>query len=127
MLFLGIGMASAQPGNRDPEARIQQREIEGLTEGIYLYQKTRWQKLNRFLNQLRKNKSKLFAEMRDSGDMDREKMRETMTKMRTEQDEKIKAVLTEDQVKKLVKYREEQAEQRRSENGEDKKFVLHLL
>ena len=50
--------------------------------------------------------------MRESGNMDREKMREERTKMTAETDKALKAVLTAEQGVKLDAYRKQQAEER---------------
>jgi Spy/CpxP family protein refolding chaperone len=50
--------------------------------------------------------------MRESGNMDREKMREERTKMMAETDKKLKAVLTAEQGVKLDAFRKKQAEER---------------
>jgi Spy/CpxP family protein refolding chaperone len=43
---------------------------------------------------------KAMEEMRNSGSMDREKMKETRDKLNIERDTKLKGILTEDQMKK---------------------------
>ena len=50
--------------------------------------------------------------MRESGDMDRDKMREERTKMQAETDKKLKAVITAAQGVKLDAFRKKQAEER---------------
>ena len=54
----------------------------------------------------------MFAKMRESGNMDRDKMREERTKMQAETDKQLKAVLTPEQGVKLDAYRKKQAEER---------------
>lgn len=43
-----------------------------------------------------------MEEMRNAGTMDREKMKETRDKLNAERDLKLKAILTEDQMKKWI-------------------------
>ena len=45
---------------------------------------------------------KAMEEMRNSGSMDREKMKETRDKLNAERDTKLKVILTEEQMKKWV-------------------------
>ena len=47
-------------------------------------------------------KQTAMEEMRNSGSMDREKMKETRDKLNAERDAKLKGILTEDQMKKWI-------------------------
>ena len=106
--ILAIGTSVAQ--QRDPAARLQ-REIEGLTTALGL-SKDEVAKITPIVTEAQKKQSEAFAKMRESGDMDREKMREEMTKMRAETDKQLKAILTPEQGVKLDAYRKQQAEER---------------
>lgn len=106
--ILAIGTAVAQ--QRDPAARLQ-REIEGLTTALSL-SKEDVAKITPIVTEGQKKQSEAFAKMRESGDMDREKMREQMTTLRAETDKQLKAVLTPEQGVKLDAYRKQQAEER---------------
>lgn len=106
--ILAIGTCVAQ--QRDPAARLQ-REIEGLTTALSL-SKEDVAKITPIVTESQKKQSEAFAKMRENGDMDRDKMREAMTKQRTETDKQLKAVLTPEQGVKLDAYRKKQAEER---------------
>ncbi|MGE5394821.1 MAG: hypothetical protein ACM3P1_08750 [Candidatus Saccharibacteria bacterium] len=106
--ILSIGTGVAQ--QRDPAARLQ-REIEGLTTALSL-SKEDVAKITPIVTEGQKKQSEAFAKMRESGDMDRTKMREQMTTLRTETDKQLKAVLTPEQGVKLDAYRKQQAEER---------------
>jgi len=105
---LAIGSAFAQ--QRDPAARLQ-RDIEGLTTALSLTP-DEVAKITPILTEAQKKQLEAFAKMRESGDMDRVKMREEITKMRAETDKKLKEVLTPEQGVKLDAYRKQQAEER---------------
>jgi hypothetical protein len=107
---IAMGSSFAQPGGGDPAARLQ-REIDGLTTALGL-SKDDVAKITPILTEAQKKQSETFSKMRESGSMDREKMREEMTKMRTETDKKLKEVLTAEQGEKLDAYRKKQAEER---------------
>jgi len=107
---LAVGSCFAQPGGGDPAARLQ-REIEGLTSALSL-NKDEVAKITPIVTEAQKKQSEAFAKMRESGNMDRDKMREEMTKMRAETDKALKAVLTAEQGVKLDEFRKKQAEER---------------
>ncbi|MBC8004460.1 MAG: hypothetical protein H7X84_03210 [Verrucomicrobia bacterium] len=106
--LLAIGSGFAQ--QRDPAARLQQ-EIEGLTTALSL-SADEVAKITPIVTEAQKKQTETFTKMRESGDMDRDKMREEMTKMRAETDKQLKAVLTAEQGVKLDAYRQKQAEER---------------
>lgn len=106
--LLAIGSGIAQ--QRDPAARLQ-REIEGLTTALSL-SAADVAKITPIVTEAQKKQTETFTKMRESGDMDRDKMREEMTKMRAETDKQLKAVLTAEQGVKLDAYRKQQAEER---------------
>lgn len=106
--ILAIGTGVAQ--QRDPAARLQ-REIEGLTTALSL-SKEDVAKITPIVTEGQKKQMEAFAKMRESGDMDRDKMREAMTTLRAETDKQLKAVLTPEQGVKLDAYRKQQAEER---------------
>ena len=106
---MAVGSSFAQPGG-DPAERLQ-REITGLTTALGLSTDD-VAKITPIVTEAQKKQSEAFAKMRESGDIDRDKMRETMTKMREETDKKLKEVLTPEQGVKLDAYRKQQAEER---------------
>ena len=106
--LMAIGSSIAQ--QRDPAARLQ-REIEGLTTALGL-SADEVAKITPIVTEAQKKQTETFTKMRESGDMDRDKMREEMTKMRAETDKQLKEVLTPEQGVKLDAYRKQQAEER---------------
>ncbi|HCY39751.1 MAG TPA: hypothetical protein DHV48_00060 [Prolixibacteraceae bacterium] len=106
---LAIGSSFAQPGG-DPAERLQ-REIDGLTTALGL-SKEDVAKITPIVTEAQKKQSEAWAKMRESGNMDREKMREERTKMTAETDKALKAVLTAEQGVKLDAFRKQQAEER---------------
>ena len=106
--ILAIGSSVAQ--QRDPAARLK-RDIEGLTAALNLSPEE-VAKITPILTEAQKKQIEAFSKMRESGEMDREKMREEMVKMRAETDKELKAVLTPEQGVKLDAYRKKQAEER---------------
>jgi hypothetical protein len=106
--ILAIGSSVGQ--QRDPAARLQ-RDIEGLTAALNLSADD-VAKITPILTEAQKKQMEAFTKMRENGDMDREKMREEMVKMRAETDKELKAVLTPEQGVKLDAYRKQQAEER---------------
>lgn len=109
VIVFAIGTSLAQPGG-DPAARLQ-REIDGLTTELGL-SKDQVAKITPIVTEAQKKQSEAFAKMRESGNMDRDKMREEFAKNREETDKLIKAELTPEQVVKLEAYRKKQAEER---------------
>ncbi|HET6558625.1 MAG TPA: hypothetical protein VFG54_15000 [Prolixibacteraceae bacterium] len=106
--LMAIGSGIAQ--QRDPAARLQ-REIEGLTAALGL-SADEVAKITPIVTEAQKKQTETFTKMRESGDMDRDKMREEMTKMRAETDKQLKEILTPEQGVKLDAYRKQQAEER---------------
>ena len=107
--IFAVGSSLAQPGG-DPAARLQ-REIDGLTSALGL-SKDEVAKITPIVTESQKKQSEAFAKMRESGNMDREKMREERTKLMAETDKQLKAVLTPAQGEKLDAFRKQQAEER---------------
>ena len=105
-LVAGSGYAQQM----DPAARLQ-REIEGLTAALGL-NADEVAKITPIVTEGQKKQSDAFAKMREAGEMDREKMRETRTKIMGETDKALKAVLTPEQGVKLDEFRKKQAEER---------------
>jgi Spy/CpxP family protein refolding chaperone len=106
-LVTGSGYAQQM----DPAARLQ-REIEGLTAALGL-NADEVAKITPIVTEGQKKQSEAFAKMREAGgEMDREKMRETRTKIMGETDKALKAVLTPEQGVKLDEFRKKQAEER---------------
>ena len=106
VLTLGSGFAQ----QRDPAARLQ-HDIEGIAAALSLSQEE-VALITPILTEAQKKQLEAFAKMRESGDMDREKMREEIAKMRAESDKELKAVLTAEQGVKFDAYRKQQAEER---------------
>ena len=69
-------------------------------------------KITPLVTESQKKQSEVFAKMRESGTMARDKMREERTKMTVESDKLLKAVLTPEQGVILDAYRKQQAEER---------------
>jgi len=105
-LVAGSGYAQQM----DPAARLQ-REIEGLTTALGL-NADEVAKITPIVTEGQKKQSEAFAKMREAGEMDREKMRETRTEIMGETDKALKAVLTAEQGVKLDEFRKKQAEER---------------
>ncbi|MEI6139608.1 MAG: hypothetical protein WCP85_10110 [Mariniphaga sp.] len=108
--MLAIGSSLAQPGGGDPAARLQ-REIDGLKTALTLTD-AQLAKVTPIVTEAQKKQSEAFAKMRESGDMDREKMMAERTKMQAETDKAIKAVITPAQATALDAFRKKQAEER---------------
>jgi len=106
--IFALGSSFAQQG--DPAARLQ-REIDGLTTALSL-SKDEVAKITPIVTEAQKKQSEAFAKMRESGTVDRVKMREERTKMTAETDKLLKAVLTPEQGVKLDAFRKQQAEDR---------------
>lgn len=103
---MGPGGGMGGPGNFDPAAFID-RQMEELKDGLDLSDDQEKQ-VREILTAGSETMRKAREEMQDGGG-DREAMREKMQQMREEQNEKIKAVLTEEQ---FTKYEQIQAERR---------------
>jgi len=108
--LFAMGSGFAQPGGGDPAARLQ-RELDGLTTELGL-SKDQVEKVTPIITEAQKKQAEAFAKMRESGNVDRDKMREERTKMQAETDKLLKAVLTPEQGVKLDAYRKKQAEER---------------
>lgn len=104
-----VGTCLAQPGG-DPAARLQ-REIETLTTELGLT-KDQVEKVTPIVTDAQKKQSEAFAKMRESGNFDRDKMRDERNKMREETDKQLKAILTPEQGVKLDALRKKQDEER---------------
>jgi hypothetical protein len=108
--LFAFGSSFAQPGGGDPAARLQ-RELDGLTTELGL-SKDQVEKVTPIVTEAQKKQAEAFAKMRESGNVDRDKMREERTKMQAETDKLLKAVITPEQGVKLDAYRKKQAEER---------------
>jgi len=108
--FFALGSSFAQPGGGDPAARLQ-RELDGLTTELGL-SKDQVEKVTPIVTEAQKKQAEAFAKMRESGNVDRDKMREERTKMQAETDKLLKAVISPEQGVKLDAYRKKQAEER---------------
>ena len=107
--IFGMSSSFAQPGG-NPAERLQ-REINSLTTELGL-SKDQVDKVTPIVTEAQKKQAEAFAKLRESGTMDRDKMREDRAKMQAETDKQIKAVITPEQGVKLDVYRKKQAEER---------------
>ena len=109
--IIAMGTVVAQPGQRDPAARLQ-REIDNLTTELGLT-KDQVAKVTPIVSEAQKKQAESFAKMREGGgNIDREKMHEERMKMTEETDKKLKAVITAEQGLKLDAFRKKQIEER---------------
>ncbi len=106
VLTVSLGFAQ----QRDPAARLK-AELDGLTTELGLTT-DQLAKVTPIVTGAQKKQSEAFQKMRESGNVDRDKMREEWTKMQAETDKALKAVLTPEQGVKLDAYRKKQAEER---------------
>lgn len=104
LLMLMAVTGFAQPGQRNmnPE-EMAKRRTEQIKEAVGLNEKQEKQVYELHLESGKKMNA-MRDEMQEGGI---EGMREKMTELRTEQDKKMKAILTADQWKKYEKYQEE--------------------
>jgi periplasmic protein CpxP/Spy len=107
MVFLGSTIVSAQPRSdrsATPEERAK-RQTAQLKELLDLSADQEKQ-----IYELNLQSGKQMAEMRGQGSANPQGMREKMMKMREEQNEKMKAILTEAQWNKYQQYLQERRE-----------------
>jgi hypothetical protein len=100
-------------GNFDPAAYID-RQMEELKEGLQLSEDQEKQ-MRDILTTGAETMRKAREGMQDGGD--REAMREKMQQMREEQNQKIKAVLSEEQFTKYEQIQQERRERMRQNGG----------
>jgi len=110
----GPGGGMGGSGNFDPAAFID-RQMEELKEGLDLSDDQEKQ-VREIITAGSETMRKAREEMQDGGG-DREAMREKMQQMREEQNEKIKAVLTEEQFTKYEQIQQERRERMRQGGG----------
>lgn len=111
--IIGFATSYAQPGggNRlSPEERLK-RDVDQLTKELSLTPE-QVTKVTPMLKETQDKISESFQKMRESGNMDREQMNAERAKLNTAQDQKLTAVLTADQAKKLADLRKKQEEER---------------
>jgi len=109
--MLTVGYSFAQKGGGGtPEERLK-KEIDGLTTALTLTN-AQVTKVTPIITDSQKKRSDMMAKMHEGGNVDRDKMREEQTKMQTETDKALKAVLTADQGAKLDAFRKTQAGER---------------
>ena len=110
-------LAIAQPGGgrMNPEERAK-RQTEELTEKLDL-SKDQAKKVEAINLKYAKKMGDMFRDMRDSGNMDREAMREKMGALREEQNKEMQKVLDKDQMKEYEAYLKEQDERRAQRRG----------
>ena len=114
IVIMAMGTAFAQPGGGDPAANLQ-KEIDNLTKELSLT-KDQVAKITPILTEARQKQADAVAKMRESGNVDRDKLREERMKMLADTDKQLKAVLTPEQGVKLDAYRKKQAEERAKMN-----------
>lgn len=102
------------PGNFDPQAFVD-RQMEELKEGLGLT-KDQEKQVREIITAGFETMQKAREEMQDGGD-DFEGMREKMQQMREEQNQKIKAILSEDQFTKYEQIQQERRERMRQGGG----------
>ncbi len=101
------------PGNFDPKEMIA-RQMDQMKEQLDL-SRDQQKQLQKIMEEGFENMRKMRQESRSNGD--REGMREHMRQMREEQDQKIKAILSEEQWGKYQQIREEMRSRRRGGPG----------
>lgn len=101
------------PGNFDPQAFVD-RQMEELKEGLDL-SRDQEKKVREIIEAGSETMRKAREGMQDGGD--REAMREKMQQMREEQNQKIKAVLSEEQFVKYEQIQQERRERMRQGGG----------
>ncbi len=111
MLAFATGSLSAQPGggwqNQSPEQRADQ-QVALMTEKIALSEAQAVK-----IREITLKYSQKMQEARQANpDGDREKMRETMTVIRSEQDKEYQTILTAEQWQNWLKVREEMMQSR---------------
>ena len=111
---MGPGGGMGGPGNFDPAAFVD-RQMEELKEGLELTDDQEKQ-VREILTAGSETMRKAREEMQDGGG-DFEGMREKMQQMREEQNQKIKAVLSEDQFVKYEQIQKERRERMRQGGG----------
>ena len=111
---MGAGGGMGGPGNFDPAAFVD-RQMEELKEGLELSDDQEKQ-VREILTAGSETMRKAREEMQDGGG-DFEGMREKMQQMREEQNQKIKAVLSEDQFTKYEQIQKERRERMRQGGG----------
>jgi len=111
---MGPGGGMGGPGNFDPAAFVD-RQMEELKEGLELSDDQEKQ-VREILTAGSETMRKAREEMQDGGG-DFEGMREKMQQMREEQNQKIKAVLSEDQFVKYEQIQKERRERMRQGGG----------
>ena len=111
---MGPGGGMGGPGNFDPAAFVD-RQMEELKEGLDLSDDQEKQ-VREIITAGSETMRKAREGMQDGGG-DFEGMREKMQQMREEQNEKIKAVLTEEQFTKYEQIQQERRERMRQGGG----------
>jgi len=108
MVILGLSSGYAQQGggNRDPAARLQ-RQIDGLTTALSLTP-DQVTKITPLVKEASDKMVAYMTKMRESGNVDREKMMAESKKSTEALDAKMKPLLKADQVTKLADYRKQQ-------------------
>ncbi len=118
LFFIGFANVNAQRGNWDssPEERAE-KQTTTMTEKLSLSAKQA-EKVKE-INLKYANKMKEARAANTDGDWSA--MRETMGKLRQEQDAELKTVLTKEQAETWTKFQEEQRSQRGPRDGKGKK------
>lgn len=112
--IIGFATSFAQPGGGQrlsPEDRLK-RDLDVLTKELSLTPE-QVTKVTPILKETQDKISESFQKMRESGNMDRDQMNAERAKLNATQDQKLTAILTADQVKKLVDLRKKQEDERK--------------
>ena len=97
---VGSIMAQGNMQQKTPAERAKETAVKLKTDlTLNAVQDT---KVYEVFENLYTTQQKAMEEMRNSGSMDREKMKETRDKLNVERDTKLKAILTEEQMKKWI-------------------------
>jgi hypothetical protein len=100
-----VGGPGAGPAGdmRERAAEWRERQLTQLSETLKLTDDQK-EKTKVIMSQAQENMGKAVAEMRQSGSIDRDKMRETREKIRNDTTEAMKGVLTPEQMEGYKKY-----------------------
>ncbi len=117
-LFISSAVIAQPPGGgrmMDPE-EMAKRETEMLKKELNLDDATT-EKLGEINLKYSKKRMEIFKEMRESGNFDREKMREKMTELDAEKNKELKKIFTEEQYEQYEKLMKEMREKRPGRPG----------
>ena len=110
IFILSVVLVKAQPGNFDP-AQMIKRQVDQLTETCSLT-KDQVPKVEAIVKKYSDKRMAMFQDAQNGGG-DRQAMMDKFTKLQSDQDKEVKALLTEDQAKKYDAYVKEREERMR--------------